>query len=368
MTTERRHLRCFIAVAEELHFARAAEKLHMEQSPLSRAIKDLAFELGTRFFKRTTRSTRITRDGQVFLDEARRVIVALDQAKASVRASANGYHGHLRIGVSDGLAQPRLAWLLALCREEEPDVEIRLFGMPFARQLKGLRGGLLDVGFALAGEVGEPVISEPIWSDPLAVVLPVRHPLVTYKCVTSADALQHPLVLCHPQAGSGCHGQIEGECGRRTCGQATRIPQSNNIALQKLKRLAFDRDIPFALICAAHLAARWLLTTQLHHSPVLPMLPAAVGLLASAPVAKVASKPLPMAPTPQPRPTPRLRSGKTKSPICLSNAFMNARNLTAALVRWVWTLHHSVQRGLRCPIWPHAAGAAQLCRRRWRTC
>jgi DNA-binding transcriptional LysR family regulator len=85
---ELRHLRCFIAVAEELHFARAAERLHIEQSPLSRAIKELEEELGVSLFARTTRSTRLTRAGTLFLEHVPRVFAALEQARDSVRAAA----------------------------------------------------------------------------------------------------------------------------------------------------------------------------------------------------------------------------------------------------------------------------------------
>ncbi|MEE1714496.1 LysR family transcriptional regulator, partial [Pseudomonas aeruginosa] len=85
---EFRHLRCFLAVAEELHFARAAERLHIEQSPLSRAIKELEEELGTQLFVRTTRSTRLTHAGRLFLDHVPRVFTALQQARDSVRAVA----------------------------------------------------------------------------------------------------------------------------------------------------------------------------------------------------------------------------------------------------------------------------------------
>ena len=113
---ELRHLRCFLAVAEELHFARAAERLHIEQSPLSRAIKELEEELGVALFARTTRSTRLTRAGKLFLDHVPRVFTALQQARDSAKAAANGFHGQLRIALSDGITPSRLPALLALCR------------------------------------------------------------------------------------------------------------------------------------------------------------------------------------------------------------------------------------------------------------
>lgn len=141
---ELRHLRYFIAVAEELHFARAAERLHIEQSPLSRAIKDLEYDLNVQLFERTTRTTRLTWPGQVFLDEARRVLTTLELAKVSVKAAANGYRGALRITLSGGIAQPRLTALTALCRAEEPDIEVRLFKTSFTKQVKGLRISLHD--------------------------------------------------------------------------------------------------------------------------------------------------------------------------------------------------------------------------------
>lgn len=85
---ELRHLRCFLAVAEELHFARAAERLHLEQSLLSRAIKELEEELGVVLFARTTRSTRLTRAGALFLEHVPRIFAALQQARESVKAAA----------------------------------------------------------------------------------------------------------------------------------------------------------------------------------------------------------------------------------------------------------------------------------------
>lgn len=206
---ELRHLRYFMAVAEELHFARAAERLHIEQSPLSRAIKELEYDLGVQLFERTTRSTRLTWAGKVFLEDVRRIFATIDQAKASVKAAATGYRGSLRIALSDGCAQLRLAALLAQCREEEPEVEIQLFEMPFSQQVKGLRSDLYDAGFAQSAEVGEGIIAEPIWSDPLVIAVPARHPLLVHKRIPLDEALRYPLVLCHPEACEGFFQQIE---------------------------------------------------------------------------------------------------------------------------------------------------------------
>jgi DNA-binding transcriptional LysR family regulator len=206
---ELRHLRYFLAVAEELHFARAADRLHIEQSPLSRAIKNLECNLGVQLFQRTTRSTRLTWAGAVFLNETRRVLVTLEQAVAITKAAATGYRGTLRIALSDGVAQPWLAVLLAQCREDEPDVAIRLFEVALAEQVKGLRDNLYDAGFALASEPGEGIAAQPVWVDPLVIAIPARHPLLAHKRIPLVELIRYPLVLCHPAHCEGFYQQIE---------------------------------------------------------------------------------------------------------------------------------------------------------------
>lgn len=192
---ELRHLRCFLAVAEELHFARAAERLHIEQSPLSRAIKELEEDLGVQLFVRTTRSTRLTGAGRMFLEHVPRIFATLQQARDSVKAAANGFHGQLRIALSDGITSSCFSALLALCRQEEPEIEIRLIEMPLSQQIKGLQDDLYDVGFAQSDEVGEGLIAEPIWLDPLMVAVPSRHPLLAYKHLPLDEVLRYPLAL-----------------------------------------------------------------------------------------------------------------------------------------------------------------------------
>ncbi|MAT51571.1 MAG: LysR family transcriptional regulator [Porticoccaceae bacterium] len=248
---ELRHLRCFLAVAEELHFARAAERLHIEQSPLSRAIKELEEDLGVRLFNRTTRSTRLTRAGQLFLDHVPRIFTALDQARGSVQAAAAGFHDQLRLALSDGITPPRLTALLAQCREEEPQVDIRLFEVPLGQQIRGLHDDLYDVGFAQSAEVGDGIVAEPAWSDPLVVAVPARHPLLAYQRIPLDEVLRHPLVACDPLSFEGhCH-QI-----RRILRSADREPLVvEQVSSHDLMLTLVAAGYALALVGASHLAA-----------------------------------------------------------------------------------------------------------------
>lgn len=205
---ELRHLRYFLVVAEELHFGRAASRLHIDASPLSRAIKELEAELGVQLFERDTRRTRITRAGSFFLQETRRLFAMLEQARTQVRAVAMGL-STLRIGFSAGLAQPRLAEILTRFRSDEPDIDIRIVEMPLAEQLKNLRSGWLDVGLVLAAVVENDLVTESLWRDPVVAVLPAQHPMARRRSITLADLADQPLVLCHPDSEAGCYDQID---------------------------------------------------------------------------------------------------------------------------------------------------------------
>ncbi|AMR78709.1 LysR family transcriptional regulator [Cupriavidus nantongensis] len=200
---EIRHLRCFVVLAEELHFTRAAERLHIEQPPLSRAIKELEDELGVVLFNRNRRGTLLTAAGAAFLQDVRRLFTVLDQARENAKAVAAGLRGSLRIAISDGAIDPRLSAFLARCRAEEPEVEIRLSEVPLAEQLRGLRSGDFMIGFAHTADVGDGVVAEPIWQDPLVIAVPARHALLVHKEVPLHELGGHPLVLCDPHACEG---------------------------------------------------------------------------------------------------------------------------------------------------------------------
>ncbi|HBO4450465.1 TPA: LysR family transcriptional regulator [Pseudomonas aeruginosa] len=205
---ELRHLRCFLAVAEELHFARAAEKLHTEQSPLSRTIKELEEDLGVRLFIRNTRSTRLSRAGEVFKEHVPRIFTSLQQARDGARSVAAGYDGQLRIALSDGITPPHLSAFLAKCRDDDPEVDIHLIEVPLSQQIKGLREDLYDAGFAQSDDVGDGLLAVPAWRDPLVIAVLAKHPLLTRKRIPLEEVLRYPIVMGDPHACEGYCRQI----------------------------------------------------------------------------------------------------------------------------------------------------------------
>jgi len=200
---ELHHLRRFSVLAEELHFTRAAERLHIEQSPLSRTIKELEGELGVLLFSRGRRGTQLTKAGNIFLQDVRRVFTVLEQARENVKAVCDGYLDNLHIALSDGAIDPRLSTFLARCREEEPEIDIHLSEVPLHEQLRGLRSGDFMFGLAHTADIGEDIAAEPIWETPLVAAIPARHPLLAHKAIPLRVLLRYPLVLCEPQICEG---------------------------------------------------------------------------------------------------------------------------------------------------------------------
>lgn len=207
---ELRHLRCFVVLAEELHFTRAAERLHIEQSPLSRTIKELEDELGALLFDRDRRGTRLTQAGEIFLKDVQRLFSTLEVARENVKAVSSGYLGIIRIAVPCGCIDPRLSAFLARCREEDPEVEIRLTETPLAEQLRGLRSGSFNAGFAYTANVGDGIVAEPIWIDSLGVAVSARHPLLVHPQIPLEDLMRYPLVMPDPRLYGQCNCGLNG--------------------------------------------------------------------------------------------------------------------------------------------------------------
>lgn len=220
---ELRHLRCFLAVAEELHFDYASACLHIDQSPLSRTIEELELELGAFLFTRLGQGTQLTCVGNIFLQHVHRVFAALGQASESVKSRVDGVNGLLRIALSDCIAPPCLPGLLIRSREEDPEVEVRLFEVPLHQQIRGLHTDLYDAGFAMAEDAGDGIAVTPAWEDELMVAVPSWHSLLAFKQVPLEEVLRHPLVLGDPAACKGHALQVDRVL--RSCGQEPVIVQ-----------------------------------------------------------------------------------------------------------------------------------------------
>jgi DNA-binding transcriptional LysR family regulator len=195
MRMELRELRYFVAVAEELHFARAAARIGIEQSPLSKAIAELERHLGTQLFIRTRRSTQLTSAGEVLLQDAQRIFAAVNQAHHNIRSADSGRRGRLRVAVSDGLACFRIARLLTESRRDDPDVNIELVHSPLQKQLKELYSGALDIGLSLAPSNDPRLRSTPLWTDAIAVVMRADNPLAAQHVVRYVNTTGALIVL-----------------------------------------------------------------------------------------------------------------------------------------------------------------------------
>ena len=148
---ELRHLRYFVGVGEEEHFGRAANRLHVAQPPLSRQIQDLERELGFPLFDRMPRGVRLTAAGRMFLNDARRILLDVDEAKRRAERIALGKAGTLRIGITTAISWHGLVVnAFREFRRRQPDVELVLHHLNSVHQVKGVVSDRLDVGFAVA--------------------------------------------------------------------------------------------------------------------------------------------------------------------------------------------------------------------------
>ncbi len=174
---ELRHLRYFIAVAEELHFGRAAERLHMAQPPLSQQIKQLEDLLGFKLFERTKRSVQLTEAGQGFLAESYRLFRQLEQAIETGRQVSRGEKGQLVIGFVSSAAYNVLPEILRRFRSLVPDVRLELHELPTNEQVEWLQEGKIDVGFLRPPIENSSLNLITIVREPMVVALPEQHPL-----------------------------------------------------------------------------------------------------------------------------------------------------------------------------------------------
>ncbi|MFB9157831.1 LysR family transcriptional regulator [Chromobacterium violaceum] len=203
---ELRHLRYFLAVAEELHFTRAAERLHIGQPPLSQQIQALEAELGAPLFRRHQRKVELTAAGQQLLPRARQILADSAAAAAAVRRAADGETGELRIGFTSSLPlTPILHHSLQHYRQAYPEVRLTLSEMFTAGQFDALERRQLDLGFVrFNGPTPSPLIRvEELHRDRLLVVVPSAHPLAERKTLPLKLLAGEPLIGYPRESGSG---------------------------------------------------------------------------------------------------------------------------------------------------------------------
>lgn len=192
-------LSCFIAVAEELHFGRAAERLHMTQPPLSRQIQQLETELGVQLIDRTTRSVTLTPAGVAFLPDARRILQLAESAALTVRRVPAGDLGTVVVGFTAASAHAVLPRLLEQTRSILPDVKLELREMVSSVQIEALMTGEIDLGMARPPLKRPGIVSRPLLHEQLVAALPAGHPLTEQaRQLTLNDLDGQDLVMYSP--------------------------------------------------------------------------------------------------------------------------------------------------------------------------
>jgi DNA-binding transcriptional LysR family regulator len=202
---ELRQLRYFVAVAEELHFRRAAARLHMSQPPLSHQIRLLEEELGCELLTRTRRRVEMTPAGEAFLRDARAALADLDRAARNARRIHEGQTGLLRVSFAGSALLslvPRVVQRLAALH---PEIDIELRERSTSDQVRALAAGVTDLGLAPLPVADPGLDVEVLAREPTVAAVPVAHPLARSRRLTLRRLAEHPFVLFPREQAPGYH-------------------------------------------------------------------------------------------------------------------------------------------------------------------
>ncbi len=205
---DRRQLRYFVAVAEELHFGRAAAKLGMAQPPLTQQIQKLERALGCAVFHRQPRKIALTEAGAALLEDARRILRDFDDATERARRAGRGETGQLTVGTPPSVMLTRLPLAIRKYRERFPDVRFTLRELATSAIAEGLKAGTLDLGLLREAE-GAVVLREPV-----VAVLPSGHPLAEREGLKLRELAHEPFVLFPRRLGEAFYDRLISFCVR----------------------------------------------------------------------------------------------------------------------------------------------------------
>jgi DNA-binding transcriptional LysR family regulator len=223
---ELRHLRYFVAVAEELHFGRAAARLRIAQPPLSRQIRDLEREVGTPLFERVPRGVALTPAGRAFLPEARLTLAQAARAERTAERAARGEIGRLRVGFVEAATYSRvLPEVLGFFRMHLPNIGISLFEMDAHQQADAFRDGRIDLGLlhSVPADADRLLHVEPVYVDPMIVAVPASHRLAGQSRLALAAFAAEPFVLFPRHGSPRLYDDIIASC--RSAGFNPRVVQ-----------------------------------------------------------------------------------------------------------------------------------------------
>lgn len=225
---ELRQLKDVVALAEELHFDRAAVRVSTDQSGLSRRIRELEHDLGdVPLFHRTARGAKITDAGIALLPYARNILATMAQAKRAVRETVMGVRKQLRIGVCDEVWVKNLARLLSEHQANEPAVDIQLVDEACVAVIRGLETGALDIGLSQGVASERGLRSIGLWTDHLCAVLPPQHPLALQSEVSIEAIAGEPLILGHQHCSCGARADVDRFIG--AFGAESRVEHAANL-------------------------------------------------------------------------------------------------------------------------------------------
>ncbi len=228
---ELRRLRYFVAVAEELNFRRAAERLRVAQPSLSAQIKALEDELQVRLLTRTTRSVLLTQAGRVFLEEARGVLHAAKRAEQLAQRAQHGITGTLRVGMIAPAVTPWFAKILRLFHRRFPNVQLSLAELTTAEQQRLLRAGELDVGL-LRPPLNIPELEWRLVEEtPLVLAAPAGHRLARKRNLEWKDFDGEGLVMIHPSMQHGFYDGFLAACAKAG-GETHPVQYAQNVQIK----------------------------------------------------------------------------------------------------------------------------------------